>query len=301
MGHPITQFATMKRFVAKNGLDNNGNTLVNVADPVNPTDASNLESQTAAILVETNRATTAEGLLVPKTTTVNGHALSNNVIVSASDVGLGNVNNLSAINVPLTGYVSNTGTLIASDTILTAIEKLNGNIDTVASGGIASVAIASSNGFAGNSSGGNTPAITLSTPISGILKGDNGALTAATLSDVIAVLNNTLPLVNGNISSATLTTTTTDANQIVDAFLANTYRSVKYHVQITSGAEYQVAELMCVHDDSIVYMTEVADIFTGATILATFEAVVSTGTFQLLVTPTNANTTIKVLRIAIVI
>jgi hypothetical protein len=43
----------------------------------------------AAVAVEAGRATTAEALLVPKTTTVNGHALSANVIVSASDITTG--------------------------------------------------------------------------------------------------------------------------------------------------------------------------------------------------------------------
>src|SRR5208282_4867211 len=38
---------------------------------------------------ETSRAETAEALLVPKTTTVNGHALSANVVVSASDLTTG--------------------------------------------------------------------------------------------------------------------------------------------------------------------------------------------------------------------
>jgi len=41
----------------------------------------------AAVAVETSRATTAEGLLVPKTTTVNGHALSSNVTVAFADLG----------------------------------------------------------------------------------------------------------------------------------------------------------------------------------------------------------------------
>ena len=39
--------------------------------------------------------------LALKTTTVNGHALSSNVTVTASDVGLGNVNNTSDINKPI--------------------------------------------------------------------------------------------------------------------------------------------------------------------------------------------------------
>src|ERR1700723_1979530 len=47
---------------------------------------SNAETfATAAVASETSRAETAEGTLVPKTTTVNTHALSGNIILSASD------------------------------------------------------------------------------------------------------------------------------------------------------------------------------------------------------------------------
>ncbi len=53
------------------------------------------------ITSEVNRATAAEALLVPKTTTVNGHALSANVTVSKSDVGLGNVDNTSDASKPV--------------------------------------------------------------------------------------------------------------------------------------------------------------------------------------------------------
>lgn len=50
---------------------------------------SALTSISASVTSETSRATTAEGALVPKTTTVNGHALSANVTVSASDLTTG--------------------------------------------------------------------------------------------------------------------------------------------------------------------------------------------------------------------
>ena len=44
---------------------------------------------------------TALGLLVPKTTTVNGYALSGNVSLGKSDVGLGNVENTSDLGKPI--------------------------------------------------------------------------------------------------------------------------------------------------------------------------------------------------------
>ncbi|HLX83808.1 MAG TPA: hypothetical protein VKR59_07910 [Terriglobales bacterium] len=51
--------------------------------------ATEVTNRNTAIAVETSRAETAEGLLALKTTTVNGHALSANVIVSASDITTG--------------------------------------------------------------------------------------------------------------------------------------------------------------------------------------------------------------------
>jgi hypothetical protein len=42
------------------------------------------------------------------------------------------------------------------------------------------VSVASANGFAGSSSGGTTPALTISTSITGVLKGNGTAISAAT-------------------------------------------------------------------------------------------------------------------------
>lgn len=49
----------------------------------------------------TGAAKAARAALVPKTTTVNGQALTGNVTISASDVGLGNVSNTSDANKPV--------------------------------------------------------------------------------------------------------------------------------------------------------------------------------------------------------
>lgn len=49
-----------------------------------------------------------------------------------------------------------------------------------AGSGVTSISVASSNGFAGSSSGGSTPILTLSTSISGLLKGNGTAISAAT-------------------------------------------------------------------------------------------------------------------------
>lgn len=58
---------------------------------------------------------------------------------------------------------------------------------TTFNGKVSSVSVASSNGFAGSSSGGTTPSITLSTSVSGVVKGNGTALSAATAgSDYVA-------------------------------------------------------------------------------------------------------------------
>ena len=51
---------------------------------------------------------------------------------------------------------------------------------TAGTGTVTAVSVASSNGFAGTSSGGATPALTLSTSITGVLKGNGTAISAAT-------------------------------------------------------------------------------------------------------------------------
>lgn len=68
------------------------------ADTVASTGSS---SSATALTTETNARIAADALLVPQTTTVNGHALTANISITASDVGLGNVSNTSDLNKPV--------------------------------------------------------------------------------------------------------------------------------------------------------------------------------------------------------
>lgn len=107
-------------------------------------------------------------------------------------------------------------------------------------------------------------------------------------------------LLHGAIASAALTTSTTGANQVVDQFSVTSYRASKYVVQVTSGTAYQATELLVVHNGSSAFITEYANLLTGAN-LAVFDADVSGGTVRLLVTPVNAATTIKLIRQAVAV
>lgn len=120
------------------------------------------------------------------------------------------LDNSAVIGKVLTGFASGAGTVSAADSILTAINKLDGNIalkqnlvtltttgsgaatfnqgtgalniPTPAAGGtVTSVSIVSANGFAGSvATATTTPAITLTTSITGVLKGNGTAISAAT-------------------------------------------------------------------------------------------------------------------------
>jgi hypothetical protein len=72
------------------------------------------------------------------------------------------------------------------------------------SGTVTAVSVVSANGFAGTSSGGATPALTLSTSITGVLKGNGTAISAAVAGTDYVAINGAL----GTPSSGTLTNTT---------------------------------------------------------------------------------------------
>lgn len=77
-------------------------------------------------------------------------------------------------------------------------------------GTLTSLSVATANGFAGSSSGGATPAITLTTTITGLLKGNGTAISAAALTDFPAIAANTV-LANNTAGSAAPTAVATSS------------------------------------------------------------------------------------------
>jgi hypothetical protein len=70
--------------------------------------------------------------------------------------------------------------LFSNVTIGSGVSFVGGTLSATGSGGtVTSVSVVSANGFAGTSSGGTTPALTLSTTVTGILKGNGTAISAA--------------------------------------------------------------------------------------------------------------------------
>jgi len=91
---------------------------------------------------------------------------------------------------------------------------------------------------------------------------------------------------------------TTTANQVADTFPAQSYRTAKYLVQMTSGSNFHATEVLLIHDGTTVYMTEFGTIFSNAS-LGTIDGDINSGSVRLLVTPANANTNIKIQRLTV--
>ena len=85
------------------------------------------------------------------------------------------------------------------------------SFSSVGSGTVTAVSVASTNGFAGTSSGGATPALTLSTSITGVLKGNGTAISAASAGTDYVAPSGAL----GTPSSGTLTNCTADGTDAV--------------------------------------------------------------------------------------
>ena len=153
---------------------------------------------TPSALVGTNISGTATAFTASNVTT------NANLTGEATSVGnAATLTNSAVIGKVLTGYASGAGTVAATDSILQAIQKLNGNTAAVP-GTVTSVSVVSNNGFAGTvATATSTPAITLTTTVTGILKGGSGVISAGTSGTDYSL--GTSALATGILKSTTTT------------------------------------------------------------------------------------------------
>jgi hypothetical protein len=111
----------------------------------------------------------------------------------SSTVATGTTTPVITLNVP-TASAANRGALSAADWT---------TFNNKGSGTVTAVSVVSANGFAGSSSGGATPALTLSTSITGVIKGNGTAISAATVGTDYSV--GTSALATGILKSTTTT------------------------------------------------------------------------------------------------
>jgi hypothetical protein len=149
-----------------------------------------------------------------------------NLTGEATSVGnAATLTNSAVIGKVLTGYTSGAGTVAATDTILQAIQKLNGNTAAVP-GTVTSVSVVTNNGFAGTvATATSTPAITLTTTVTGMLKGSSvsGIVSAGTSGTDYS--DGTSLLATGILKSTTTTGALTIAVAATDYVAPSAYAS----------------------------------------------------------------------------
>ena len=132
-----------------------------------------------------------------------------------------------------------------------------------------------------------TPSTSTST---GALIVDGGVGIQGTLHTSSLVINGTYEVV-----AVDITLPNTGVGQVIHSLDASIFRSVKYMVQITHGTDYQVQEILLLHDTVDTYLTQYAQLLSGNDlILATYDADLNSGNMRLLVSPTYTNTTFKI-------
>jgi hypothetical protein len=197
-------------------------------------------------------------------------------------VGSATFNNFSnftdGVSTATPDTTSDTFTFTAG-TGITAVISTASDALTITNTGVTS-AIGTSNQVLVSST---TGAVTFSLPQS-IATTSSVNFASVTVATTLTATNVALP--DSQLASATLTLTDGTATA-VDSWSATTYNTAKYLVQMKSGSDIHVIEVLVTVDGSNnVYITEYAEIISNASI-GTTDADYSTGNVRLLVTGSN--------------
>lgn len=128
------------------------------------------------------------------------------VSVASANGFAGTVTQATATSTPaitlttsVNGIIYGNGTSMQAVTIGTGVSFVGGTLTATGTGGtVTAISVTSANGFAGTSSGGATPALTLSTTITGVLKGNGTAISAAVAGTDYAPATSGTSILYGN-------------------------------------------------------------------------------------------------------
>jgi hypothetical protein len=107
------------------------------------------------------------------------------------------------------------------------------------------------------------------------------------------VANTGVTINTSSYYTSTVTTVNTTSQTTVYSFDKATYRTAKLIAQMTSGSVYHSIELFLIHDGTTVYLSQYAEIKTGAS-LGSIDASISGSNVILQLTAANSPTTIRV-------
>ena len=174
--------------------------------------ALTLDQDKTATFASTVTATTFSGSGASLTSIPNSALVNSAITINGTSTSLG-----GSISVGTVTSVTGTSPVVSSGGATPAISMAAANTTTngyltstdwntfngKGSGSVTAVSVTSANGFAGTSSGGATPALTLSTSVTGVLKGNATAISAATAGTDYSA--GTSALTTGILKSTTTT------------------------------------------------------------------------------------------------
>jgi len=184
------------------------------------------------------------------------------------------------LTTPVISSISNTGTLTLPTSTDTLVGKAttdvftNKTFDTAGTGNVFKINGTQVSAITGTGSAVLATSPTISDPI---ISG-TGTIAAGSITIDSLLLEDT----------ATLSATTTGANQVIAQLAIATYRSVEFLVSITYSTSYHLTKILAIHDGTTVYMTQYGEIFSSAS-LATFDIDISGGNLRLLASPVAAS------------
>ena len=156
-----------------------------------------------------------------------------------------------------------------------------------------------------NTTGYNNTAIgyqagnTITTGTNNSFLGYNAQPSSATVSNEITLGNTGVDTLRvpglGYYSVRTNTTVATTSATTIDSIVVATYRSARIQIQITQGSNYQVSDVLLIHDGTTASIIEYGTLATGS-ILGTYSATISGGNALLQVAMSSATSSaVKVL------
>jgi hypothetical protein len=139
-----------------------------------------------------------------------------------------------------------------------------------------------------------------------ITTGSNNSFVGYNAQPSSATVSNEITLGDANVDTLrvpglgfygvrTNTTVATTSITTIDSIVVATYRSARIQIQITQGSNYQVSDVLLIHDGTTASIIEYGTLATGST-LGTYSATISSGNALLQVTMGSATSSaVKVL------